>query len=212
MSLGDVMRPRPRVVSARNKPEAARSTPQTHGNQDFPALLDSVSNAKLPARASWGKKSAKPSPVPSEYTQVAPPEKSKTSSNPEAKATMVATTFEEPYSKKATHCSKKATDCLKKATDWKPFEAKPRTHGGEEHDLIRLLHEGKFQSQKKGRQRITPRKKKFSTLKKKSFTRTTGCLEETSSRRCPYRPRFRSGQAHFHAVLREFYRILRSRR
>ena len=49
------------------------------------------------------------------------------------------------------------------------FGAKPRTdEGREEHDLIRLMQEGKVQGiTKKGRQRITPRKKRFTTLKKK---------------------------------------------
>jgi selenocysteine insertion sequence-binding protein 2 len=151
MSLGDVMLPRAPVVSAKNKREPARSTPQTESNQEFPALGASVLNAKLPAHASWGKKPVKPAASPSEIRQVAPPAKASTKQAP--KPTIVATTSKQPGSKKAT--------------DFQSFGAKPRTHGGEEHDLIRLLQEGKFHSQKKGRHRITPRKKKFTTLKKK---------------------------------------------
>lgn len=43
----------------------------------------------------------------------------------------------------------------------------PRIDTGDEHKLLRLMKEGNMVFQKKGRQRIKPRKKKFSALKKK---------------------------------------------
>jgi selenocysteine insertion sequence-binding protein 2 len=43
----------------------------------------------------------------------------------------------------------------------------PGDDTGGEHDLLRLMREGKMVVQNKGRQRIRPRKKKFSALKKK---------------------------------------------
>jgi ribosomal protein L7Ae-like RNA K-turn-binding protein len=46
-------------------------------------------------------------------------------------------------------------------------QLQPRDETGDEHVLLRLLKEGKFVIKDKGRQRIRPRKKKFTSLKKK---------------------------------------------
>lgn len=147
MNLGDVI-PR-HVVSAKSKREASRSTPRTESTQEFPSLNASLSGTKLPAHACWGKK---PAADPPKKLQVAPPAKAKVPTNRATKLASVVPSSEHLDEKRVTDCQS--------------FGVKPRTDGGE-HDLIRLLQEGKFQTHKKGRQRITPRKKKFTTLKKK---------------------------------------------
>lgn len=165
MSLGDVI-PKRVVSSKRSKisitndndprpPEPKQQEPQPmemSSQEEFPSLSSSVASkpraTSLPAHAGWGKAKA-PAPKKEKQTKKtvskqAPPKK------PPAAAAATA----------------------KKKSSLLDFGAKPRTDEDRgEHDLIRLLQDQKGGSAttitKKGRQRIAPRKKKFTTLKKK---------------------------------------------
>ena len=159
MSLGDVM-PK-HVLSRMSKPTPTAPPPtqqapqpmEVSNQEEFPSLSagTAVPKPSLPAYAGWGKKAAVP------FAKGRPP------------ATLPKKVLLKQQSKQ--ECTKSAASV--KQPENKPslldFGAKQRTEDGREHDLIRLLKDGKIQQSqvKAGRQRITPRKKKFTTLKKK---------------------------------------------
>lgn len=162
MSLGDVM-PKS-IVSKKPKTEQPpikqEALPMEMSSQEeFPSLMSSTAASKpskpsIPAHAEWGKKQAptvsakKEKPVKNVATKLTP---KKPSQATKPSATKQAS---QPAKKEAARSS------------LLDFGAKQRTDEDRgEHDLIRLLQDGK--SVKKGRQRLAPRKKKFSTLKKK---------------------------------------------
>ena len=155
LSLGDVI-PK-HVVKTQGKQKEIKKEKDVQSlkvssQEDFPSLsaagTSTASKPKpsLPAHAGWGKKA----PLPKK---------------------------EKPI-KKLTSKQQKPAASTKKPETTRPslldFGAKQRTdESREEHDLIRLLKaDGKVPSanqvsKKGGRQRIAPRKKKFTTLKKK---------------------------------------------
>ena len=134
------------------KQEINITSVKVSSQEDFPSLSASGTTASkpkpsLPAHAGWGKK--------------APPPKKE---QPTKKVTSKQQTG------KPAASTKKQETARPSLLD---FGAKPRTdESREEHDLIRLLKgDGKVPANqvtnKSGRQRIAPRKKKFTTLKKK---------------------------------------------
>jgi len=165
MSLGDVIPQH--MISKKGKPtvtpvadtQPSQQEPQpmeVSSQEEFPSLsagsavASKPSKPSLPAHAGWGKK--------------APPKKDK----PAVKKVAPKSTSKQQMQKE----SGKQSEVKKERTSLLDFGAKQRTDDGRgEHDLIRLLQDGKVQASqgvsKKGRQRITPRKKKFTTLKKK---------------------------------------------
>jgi selenocysteine insertion sequence-binding protein 2 len=138
----------PKKILAKGDP--VKQSDNVLSNSDFPAL--SVSRA--------------PPPVPS--AQALATKVVKHTSPP--KKTTVSTPAKEPSKKRSAPAPiKKEQPKLASAN----FLSMPRRadvpgdDAGEEHDLLRLMRDGKMAIQGVGRQRIRPRKKKFSALKKK---------------------------------------------
>ena len=170
MSLGDLI-PRDAMRLGKSQPKASRPiTPakKASNDQDFPSLGASVSSSvpkakpALPAQTKW----AKPAAARTDSSKK-PAARSAVSSKPPQAARSLTKTPKQSPRPAAAAVSAKTPQEEQQTTDWQSFGAKPRDDGGEELELIRLLQDGKFRSQKKGRQRLAPRKKKFSTLKKK---------------------------------------------
>jgi selenocysteine insertion sequence-binding protein 2 len=127
------------------KSDRSKQSDNFLSNSDFPAL--SVSRAPPPV----------PSPVIKLEKHVA------------QKKAAVSTPKREPSNKRAAL----VTATLEQRPASANFLSMPRRvdvpgdDTGGEHDLLRLMRDGKMVIQNKGRQRIRPRKKKFSALKKK---------------------------------------------
>lgn len=160
MSIGDMIAGRPnqqkpkKVQQPQPQPQPNKSSPKpliaTDSISDFPALGASPSvrhTPKLaPPKPSWGKPAAasKLAPGPSAASQ---PKKS---------------SGKQPIKKGVTK-SESAT-ASSATMFFQPKSDAPRE--GDEHQLLRLLQDRNVY-QKKGRQRLHPRKKKFTALKKK---------------------------------------------
>lgn len=135
------------------KVDRAKQSDSVLSNSDFPAL--SVSRAPLPVPT------AVKAPV-KVVKQVAPKKAAVSNSvstpaprEPSKKRAAPVLTKKEPKPASANFLS------IPRRADV------PGDDTGEEHDLLRLMRDGKMVVQTKGRQRIRPRKKKFSALKKK---------------------------------------------
>jgi selenocysteine insertion sequence-binding protein 2 len=129
------------------KGDQAKQSDNVLSNSDFPAL--SVSRAPPPAP---------PAPVKL-VKHVAPP-----------KTAAVSTPAREPSKKRAVPVTTAKKEQKPASANFLSMPRRADVPGddtGGEHDLLRLMRDGKMAIQTKGRQRIRPRKKKFSALKKK---------------------------------------------
>jgi ribosomal protein L7Ae-like RNA K-turn-binding protein len=130
-------------------------TPQVNSSKDFPALSASSQSTRTQAHkplSNWGK--------------AAGPKTSKAAKKDESKASKM--TRKRPTKKESgiTQNSKGISNNALAAMFFKPQEQERRLGDGDEHQLFRLMQE-RTVYQKKGRQRVAPRKKKFTALKKK---------------------------------------------
>jgi len=166
-SIGDLI---PKSIQAKTKVAASKGPPSPPRQQPcrkqaqngldssaFPAL--SASFPALPIAAK------KPKPAPPPHTTAQAVKKKK-------KSTSQANTIAKPASRQTSPKAKPSKAVARNSTAM-GFTKKSlspgsnRTELGAEHDLLRLMQEGKMAVTSKGRQRIRPRKKKFSALKKK---------------------------------------------
>ena len=131
---------------------------QVSSNKDFPALgAAPAEQNKLPKAVAWGAKMPKPTVTPKGLkrgdAQLGKQQK-KVSPKKEA-------------GKKDNSKEKSVTSArMSAAMFFKPTGMENRMGDGDEHQLLRLMQDRNIY-QKKGRQRVAPRKKKFTALKKK---------------------------------------------
>lgn len=156
ISIGDMITARPsRPMPPKGQEKQPKKLPHkqllaTDSAKDFPALgAPSMTNTpKLGfAKASWGKAAA-PSKMPPSTLQHKKKSEKQTTKKDTGKSES-APNFVSPRSA---------------AVFFQPKKEAPRE--GDEHQLLRLLQDRNVY-QKKGRQRLHPRKKKFTALKKK---------------------------------------------
>lgn len=161
MSINDLIRPPKKGRATKAAASIAHAvvvkskTPQELSLNDFPTLLASSQSTHSPShkeRPNWGK--------------AAGPKPSKTTLKPESKATKLSKKRPTKNESSVTQKSKGVPSGALAAMFFKPQDQDRRLGDGDEHDLLRLMQE-RTVYQKKGRQRVAPRKKKFTALKKK---------------------------------------------
>jgi selenocysteine insertion sequence-binding protein 2 len=166
MSIGDMISaPKKLGVGKGAKKQMQSQPPQESKNlevdssKEFPALgAASTQQKKPPKAAAWGAKAPNPA--------AAPPKVLKRGEALPAKHHKKASSKKESGKKEDPKSNSVPSTKMSAAMFFKPVGMENRIGDGDEHQLLRLMQDRNVY-QKKGRQRVAPRKKKFTALKKK---------------------------------------------
>ena len=128
---------------------------QVDSSKEFPALGSAPAQTSIPKLATWGTKSSSPGASQKAPKYVTPVKEQNKAPKKDSRKKEKPKLGNTPVSPK-----------MSTAMFFKPRVPENRVGDGDEHELLRLMQERTVYT-KKGRQRVAPRKKKFTALKKK---------------------------------------------
>jgi ribosomal protein L7Ae-like RNA K-turn-binding protein len=165
MVIGDLMSSKPRrkegskvMEQPQNQDSTTQRSLELGSTHDFPTLAAAPPSNPTAKRGAWGTKAPPPVAAPVGSVKKGPASKNKNNPPPPKKS---------KGPKPLKIGAKNTTDDAQRlASSFFAGTMEGRAGDGEEHQLLRMVHDRKIY-QKKGRQRLTPRKKQFTALKKK---------------------------------------------